>query len=88
MAHQHKYRFFEDSGHGWLEVPRAEVEVSGATITPYSYYNPSTDMAYLEEDCDMWNFLRAAGKSSASIGATVRSTRVRSFPAYSSEVKA
>ena len=82
MIHQHKYRFFEDSGHGWLEVPRAEVEVSSATITPYSYYNPSTDMAYLEEDCDMWNFLRAAGKGSASIGATISSAMLRWLPEY------
>ena len=32
-AKQGRYRFFEDSGHGWLEVPRAEVVASGAAIS-------------------------------------------------------
>ncbi len=88
MAHQTKYRFFEDGSHGWLEVPRTEVEASGADISSYSYYHPGADKVYLEEDVDMWNFLRAAGKGSASIGATVRSSLLRRLPSYSSEVKA
>lgn len=56
-----RYRFFQDAGHGWLEVPRAEVVASGAKISGYSYYDPATDMAYLEEDCDALAFLKAIG---------------------------
>jgi hypothetical protein len=88
MAHQRKYRFFEDAGHGWLEVPRVEVEASGAAISLYSYYHPTTDMAYLEEDCDMWNFLGAMGKDGAAIGATVNSAMPRYLPAYSDRAMA
>jgi hypothetical protein len=60
---QHKrraYRFFEDGAHGWLEVPRREVEASDANISKCSYYDPCTGMAYLEEDCDIARFMRAA----------------------------
>lgn len=53
------YRFFSDAGHGWLEVPREEVEASGAKVSAYSYYDPDTDMVYLEEDRDAWTFLDA-----------------------------
>lgn len=56
-----QYRLFEDSGHAWLEVPRADVVASGADISAYSYYDEDTGMAYLEEDCDMPAFLRAIG---------------------------
>lgn len=82
MKQQRKYRFFEDPGHGWLEVPRAEVESSGASVTPYSYYNPKTTMTYLEEDCDMWDFLRASGQDRTSIGATVYSSLPRRLLSY------
>lgn len=56
-----KYRFIEDPGHGWLEVPIAELVELGiaGAITPYSYQ--SGDMAYLEEDCDLSTFARAKG---------------------------
>jgi hypothetical protein len=55
------YKFVSDSGHGWLEVPYAEVKASGARITAYSYYDRSTGLAYLEEDMDASSFLRAIG---------------------------
>jgi hypothetical protein len=57
-----RYRFFEDSGHGWLEVPQRQVVASGAAISAYSYYDPVTDMAYLEEDVDAWAFLMVTGQ--------------------------
>lgn len=46
------YRFISDPGHGWLEVPLAELRALGIAnaISPYSYVSGS--MAYLEEDCD------------------------------------
>ena len=53
------YRFIEDSGHGWLEVPVAELHALGIArdISPYSYRRG--ELAYLEEDCDMSMFFGA-----------------------------
>jgi len=88
MSQQKTYRFFEDAGHGWLEVPRAELVASTAVISRYSYYDNSTDMVYLEEDCDMWDFLGAMGKDGAAIGTTVNSSMPRYLPAYSDRARA
>lgn len=54
-----KYKFFEDPGHGWLEVPISEIDKLHlrSHISRYSYMK--NDKAYLEEDCDMSVFLRA-----------------------------
>jgi len=53
------YRFISDPGHGWLEVPLAEVVRLGLTnrISRYSYQHKN--MAYLEEDCDAALFMEA-----------------------------
>lgn len=80
------YRFFEDPGHGWLEVSRAEVVASGARISNYSYYDPATDMAYLEEDCDAAAFLKAAGLDWSTLPVqTIYSSMPRRLPAYGPE---
>jgi hypothetical protein len=44
--------FVTDPGHGWLEVPLADIAALGieGQISPYSYINGR--FAYLEEDCD------------------------------------
>lgn len=77
-----RYRFFADPGHGWLEVPRSEVVASGAEISGYSYYDPLTELAYLEEHCDAPAFLEAVGKSWADVGRPLYSSAPRQFPAY------
>jgi hypothetical protein len=78
-----RYRLFTDPGHSWLEVPRTEVVASGASITPYSYYDPTTDMAYLEEDCDTWAFLKATGQDWHSLPVVeVDSSMPRSLDTY------
>jgi len=54
-----KYKFFQDPGHGWVEVPIAELrrlKIDG-DISPYSYRNGH--MAYLEEDCDASAWIEA-----------------------------
>ena len=53
------YRFITDPGHGWLEVPRAELDSLGIAhkISPYSYQKG--ELAYLEEDCDFSHFAAA-----------------------------
>jgi hypothetical protein len=50
------YKFIYDPGHGWLEVPMAEVMKLGVKPSGYSYINPVTKLAYLEEDCDAPDF--------------------------------
>ena len=51
-----QYTFHEDSGHGWLEVKRAELISLGILdqISHYSYQDGDT--VYLEEDCDLERF--------------------------------
>lgn len=83
MIQQNKYRFFEDGGHAWLEVPRNEVEASGIIVTPYSYYDPQTDMAYLEEDVDLIAFFKASGRTLSDIGRHIHSSKPRQLLPYS-----
>ena len=51
--------YIQDSGHGWLEVPYAELVELGIQndISSCSYIEGSN--VYLEEDCDMWVYLNA-----------------------------
>ena len=52
--------FYTDPGHGWLAVNRADLDTLGIAhlISPYSYQRAGR--VYLEEDCDMHEFLCAA----------------------------
>lgn len=54
-----KYQWWNDPGHGWLEVPRVELEELGIAhlISNCSYQNG--DMVYLEEDQDAGIFIAA-----------------------------
>ena len=54
-----QYRFINDPGHGWLEVPIAEIDALGIAgkISGYSYVK--NGMAYLEEDQDLGVFVDA-----------------------------
>lgn len=82
-----RYRFLRDGGHGWLEVPRAEVVTSGADISRYSYFDPKTDMAYLEEDCDALAFEKAAGLYGRRYPTeAVESSMPRRLPSYNPDV--
>jgi hypothetical protein len=47
-----KLTFHIDAGHGWLEVPIADLRTLGIAekISTYSYQK--NEVAYLEEDCD------------------------------------
>lgn len=55
------YRFIEDPGHGWLEVPVEEVRRLGIEdqISHCSYVSKCGKFAYLEEDYDASVFVRA-----------------------------
>ena len=52
------YRYIQDPAHGWIEVPLEELESIGYKISRYSYMNPKTGKAYLEEDCDAAIFIK------------------------------
>lgn len=55
-----KYKFYSDPGHGWLEVPMAEIDQLNLRpkISRYSYISRRGN-AYLEEDCDASVFIEA-----------------------------
>jgi hypothetical protein len=48
----YNFKFISDAGHGWLEVPYAVVKELPIKISAYSYFNPKTNLCYLEEDLD------------------------------------
>ena len=53
------YKHYEDGGHSWLEVAKAELKEMGILdkITAFSYEKGT--YLYLEEDCDLGTFLQA-----------------------------
>ena len=57
-----KYKFWNDPGHGWLEVTRKELEELNIAnkISSYSYLSKDGKIVYLEEDCDAGVFIKAA----------------------------
>ena len=67
-----KYTFHTDPGHGWLEVPKAELERLGILdkISHYSYRSRLSSLkaiiCYLEEDCDAATFHRAKEEAGES----------------------
>ena len=70
-------RFISDPGHGWLEVPTADVEASGYVPSQYSYTDTYQDQwnalswTYLEEDCDVAGFIQALGVAAELVAPTV-----------------
>ena len=62
MKTQTSYRYIQDPGHGWIEVPRAELDALEIAhrVSLYSYQLGR--YCYLEEDVDapLWTFARAA----------------------------
>ena len=46
------FTFHTDPGHGWLEVPAADVRALGVKVSRYSYRSRDGRTVYLEEDCD------------------------------------
>jgi len=91
-----KLTFHCDAGHGWLEVPREDVDALGLAdqISAYSYAMASTHqragMVYLEEDCDASLFLDAAKAAGWTIQIVEKYTAgdspIRKYPAFSAKV--
>ena len=79
------YRFITDPGHGWLEVPRAELDALGIrhSISEYSYQ--SGELVYLEEDCDFARFAAAKASRAEPVQYTElyqENTFVRNLPRF------
>ena len=78
------FTFHEDPGHGWLEVPVADLVKVGLTlddISPYSFISGSGRSVYLEEDLDAGVFHKAwiAKFGKASIKFMTESSNEDSF---------
>jgi len=61
------FKYIQDPGHGWLEVPRnllAKLDIEHE-ISSFSYVDRSR--AYLEEDSDMTTFIEAFKKHSPDV---------------------
>jgi hypothetical protein len=65
----HELKLILDPGHGWLRVPRDDVEASGYRPSRYSYR--SSEYIYLEEDWDIQGFFEALGVAPELVGPTV-----------------
>lgn len=54
-----KLKFYQDAGHGWIQVPHKTIlsmpEKLIEKITKYSYMDKTH--VYLEEDCDAYLFM-------------------------------
>lgn len=82
------YTFHADPGHGWLEVPLADMIDVGLApwdVSKYSYVDPRTHTFFLEEDCDASVFLRAYSQKYGHdpryvVRHTDRDARCRSLP--------
>ena len=61
----HKITYLAEPGHGWALVPISAIMAYGIehTISPYSYHEPVTGTAALEEDCDLTKFVKAVNKA-------------------------
>lgn len=79
--------FHTDPGHGWLQVPMADVQRLGIAdkISRCSYRDGG--MAYLEEDCDAPRFLQAAEAAGWKVKLTESNTngesRIRRLSSFS-----
>lgn len=76
------YYWVSDPGHGWLVVPRADVQASGAEISSYSFLSRDGRTAYLEEDADAPAFAVAAGIDGRDLPERQVAHFDRSLPAY------
>lgn len=76
------YKFYEDPGHAWLAVKRAELVKLGILnkISHYSYQKGDT--VYLEEDCDASTFFavkRDKGEEVKFIEVFQENTPIRNY---------
>lgn len=83
-----KLMMFEDPGHGWCRVRRAEklFQKVAKDITSFSYQRG--DYVYLEEDCDLGLYYKACVEAGYEIEwvynvARERMSKIRNYQPYS-----
>lgn len=81
-----KLHFYADPGHGWLQVPMRKLMELGIQndISRYSYMRDAD--AYLEEDADASQFIKALEKAGETYKVlqhhTNRRSRIRDYDTY------
>ena len=90
MGKEMNYTFHHDDGHGWLEVPFADLMNVGLTLSDISTYSYATvnksyvPTVYLEEDIDVAIFMLAAKRAGKKVTFTHKevpgSSVIRSYP--------
>lgn len=79
------YLFISDAGHGWLRVPKEDVQEIKHLISPYSY--ESKRYIFLEEDLDLSIFFAFMKKKEIDFVRTCKNysnyAPVRNYPHYS-----
>jgi len=81
-----EFNFFNDGGHGWIEVPIEVLRAMGINdkISSYSYQKDT--MAYLEEDCDgslfFETYIKINNEKPKFNDIYEQRSRVRSYQAY------
>ena len=91
-----KYDFISDPGHGWLKVPRSEVNSLGIGPKVSSCSYEQGDYVYLEEDCDAGRYISHCNPCGLPADTefdhvdhkTDYNTGVRSFDRYDESVAA
>ena len=90
MGKEMNYTFHHDDGHGWLEVPFADLMNVGLTLSDISTYSYATvnksyvPTVYLEEDIDVAIFMLAAKRAGKKVTFTHKdvpgSSVIRTYP--------
>jgi len=86
-----QYTFFNDPGHAWLKVTKAELLRLGIAdqISSFSYMD--NRHAYLEEDSDASRFIETLTKQGIEIEIeehfTNDESKIRSYPQYTAAKK-
>jgi hypothetical protein len=78
--------FISDPGHGWGRVARSAIKDAGIAdqISQYSYQE-GDHLVYLEEDCDLYLFIRALEQRGYKVKLDeqyVDRTHIRALPRY------
>jgi hypothetical protein len=84
---QDAFTFHNDAGHGWIEVPLADLRELGIDRIISSYSYERDGRVYLEEDCDASTFVKAYqdrfGREPELVDRYHRGDApMRSFPCY------
>lgn len=79
--------YHSDPSHGWLAVKIEELKMLGIETEISNFSRIKGKTAYLEEDCDMPKFIKAAESKNITVevkqGAVRDRSPIRSFRTYS-----